>query len=162
MTEPFAQLNSWDNLLRAYRQASRGKRGQPNVAAFEHRLEDHLLELQRDLRGRTYEPGAYLSFYIEEPKRRLISAAPFRDRVVHHALCNVIEPAFERSFVADSYANRSSGIPSFWTRGFPRKALKIKKKCVILWPSHNDWRRENGQADGSDVHTGSGIREHSL
>ena len=48
----------------------------------------------------------YDSFYIHEPKRRLISAAPFRDRVVHHALCNVIEPIFERSFIHDSYANR--------------------------------------------------------
>jgi RNA-directed DNA polymerase len=56
--------------------------------------------------SRRYRPGAYESFYIHEPKRRLISAAPFRDRVVHHALCNLIEPVFERSFIADSYANR--------------------------------------------------------
>ncbi len=46
------------------------------------------------------------SFYIHEPKRRLISAAPFKDRVAHHALCNVIEPLIERSFFFDSYANR--------------------------------------------------------
>jgi hypothetical protein len=51
-------------------------------------------------------PGRYQSFYIHEPKRRLISAAPFRDRVVHHALCNLIEPIFERSFIFDSFANR--------------------------------------------------------
>jgi hypothetical protein len=55
---------------------------------------------------RCYRPGSYESFYIHDPKRRLISAAPFRDRVVHHALCNLIEPILERSFVADSYANR--------------------------------------------------------
>jgi retron-type reverse transcriptase len=54
----------------------------------------------------SYRPGPYTSFYIHEPKRRLISAAPFRDRVAHHALCNVIEPPFERSFIYDSYANR--------------------------------------------------------
>jgi len=53
-----------------------------------------------------YRPGAYTHFYIHEPKRRRISAAPFRDRVVHHALCNVIEPLFERRFIPDSYANR--------------------------------------------------------
>jgi RNA-directed DNA polymerase len=51
--------------------------------------------------------GPYHSFFIHEPKRRLISAAPFRDRVVHHALCNLIEPIFERSFIDDSYANRA-------------------------------------------------------
>jgi len=103
----YTQLCSWDNLLLAYRKAAKGKRGHPNVAAFEYRLEDNLLELQRELRAQTYQPGRYTSFYIHEPKRRLISAAPFRDRVVHHALCNVIEPIFERSFIDDSYANRA-------------------------------------------------------
>lgn len=102
----YTQLTSWDNLLLAYRKASKGKRGQPNVAAFEHCLEENLLQLQAKLRAQTYQPGPYNSFYIHEPKRRLISAAPFRDRVVHHALCNLIEPIFERSFIHDSYANR--------------------------------------------------------
>jgi hypothetical protein len=102
----FAQLCSWDNLLLAYRRASRGKRGQANVAAFEFHLEDNLFRLQEQLLAGSYRPGAYTSFYIHEPKRRLISAAPFRDRVVHHALCNLIEPLFERTFIADSYANR--------------------------------------------------------
>jgi len=64
------------------------------------------VQLRQELVGKTYAPGSYYSFYIHEPKRRLISAAPFRDRVVHHALCNVIEPIFERSFIHDSYANR--------------------------------------------------------
>jgi retron-type reverse transcriptase len=100
------QLYSWENLLLAFRRAAKGKRGFANVAAFEYRLEDHLLELQRELASRTYQPGAYHNFHIHEPKRRLISAAPFRDRVVHHALCNLIEPVFERLFIPDSYANR--------------------------------------------------------
>ncbi|MFQ5614651.1 MAG: reverse transcriptase domain-containing protein, partial [Anaerolineae bacterium] len=102
----YAQLCTWDNLLLAYRKASKGKRGKPSVAAFEHRLEDNLLQLQAELRTHTYRPESYVSFYIHEPKRRLISAAPFPDRVVHHALCNVIEPLFERRFIHDSYANR--------------------------------------------------------
>jgi hypothetical protein len=50
-------------------------------------------------------PGGYVQFEIAAPKRRLISAAPFRDRVVHHALCNLIEPIFEVRFIPDSYAN---------------------------------------------------------
>ncbi len=107
MTEPtFAHLCDWENLLWAYYRASKGKRGHPNVAAFEYALEDNLLALQTELHSRAYRPGAYVSFAIHEPKRRLISAAPFRDRVVHHALCNLIEPLFERAFIADSYANR--------------------------------------------------------
>jgi len=102
----YSLLCSWDNLLLAYRKASKGKRGQPNVAAFEYRLEDNLLHLQRQLLEKAYQPGKYHSFHIHDPKKRLISAAPFRDRVVHHALCNLIEPIFERSLIFDSYANR--------------------------------------------------------
>jgi RNA-directed DNA polymerase len=102
----YAQVYDWDNLLLAYRKASRGKRGKAPAARFEYRLEDNLVTLQEELRDKTYRPGTYHSFYIHEPKRRLISAAPFRDRVAHHALCNVIEPIFERSFIYDSYANR--------------------------------------------------------
>jgi hypothetical protein len=103
----YTRLISWDNLLLAYRKASKGKRGQPNVAAFEHDLEDNLWQLQSELGSKTYCPGPYTSFFIHEPKRRLISAAPVRDRVVHHALCNLIEPILDHNFIADSYANRT-------------------------------------------------------
>jgi retron-type reverse transcriptase len=102
----YPQICAWGNLEQAYRRARKGKRGQPPAANFERRLEDNLVELQNDLIQHTYQPGAYHSFYIHEPKRRLISAAPFRDRVVHHALCAIIEPLFERRFIFDSYANR--------------------------------------------------------
>ncbi len=99
-------LHEWDNLLLAYRKASKGKRGHADVAEFEYRLEDNLLQLQSELQSQAYQPGEYHSFYIHDPKKRLISAAPFRDRVAHHALCNIIEPVFEKSFIFDSYANR--------------------------------------------------------
>lgn len=102
----FDVLASWENLYVAYRRAISGKRSRPSAAAFEYAVEEQLLDLQHELQCKTYLPGAYTSFLIHEPKRRLISAAPFRDRVVHHALCNLIEPIFERSFIFDSYANR--------------------------------------------------------
>lgn len=102
----YDQLITWDNLLLAYKRASKGKRGHANVAAFEYHLEDNLLTLQDELRSQQYRPGKTVNFVIHEPKRRVISAAPFRDRVVHHTLCNLIEPSFERSFISDSYANR--------------------------------------------------------
>jgi retron-type reverse transcriptase len=103
----FEQLTSWDNLLNAYKKACKGKRGKPNVAEFEYHLEENLLTIQQALRSKTYVPSKYYSFHIHEPKKRLISAAAFKDRVVHHALCNLIEPVFDRSFIYDSYANRS-------------------------------------------------------
>jgi retron-type reverse transcriptase len=102
----YPEVTRFENLLRAYHKAARGKRSQPHVAAFEFELERNLFTLQQELEDKTYRPGSYYSFYICDPKHRLISAAPFRDRVVHHALCNVIEPVFERTFIGDSYANR--------------------------------------------------------
>jgi len=102
----YLQICAWENIYSAWRKARKGKRGREPAAAFEFDLESNLVQLQRELANKTYRPGPYTSFYIHDPKRRLISAAPFRDRVVHHALCNVIEPLFERRFIFDSYANR--------------------------------------------------------
>lgn len=99
-------VTSFANLLQAAKQAQRGKRFRSNVLAFNFQLESELEQLQRELMTHTYRPGAYRTFDIYEPKRRMISAAPYRDRVVHHALCNVIMPIFERAFIHDSYANR--------------------------------------------------------
>jgi hypothetical protein len=76
------------------------------VAAFHFNLEGELLTLRDELISKTYQPGPYRAFTIRDPKKRLISAAPYRDRVVHHALCRVIEPVFERGFIFSSYANR--------------------------------------------------------
>jgi RNA-directed DNA polymerase len=100
------QVAAWENLLLAWRKAARGKRGKPGAATFEHQLADRLLGLRSALLEGRWEPGGYVHFEIHEPKRRRISAAPFADRVVHHALCNLIEPVFERRFIPDSYANR--------------------------------------------------------
>lgn len=102
----FPQVCAFENLYRAFRRARRGKRDREEVAAFEYDLEDNLLKLQAELQTSTYRPGPYRNFWVHEPKRRKISAAPFRDRVVHHALCQVIEPIFERTFIHDSYACR--------------------------------------------------------
>jgi hypothetical protein len=100
------QVASWDNLLLAWRKAARGKRGKRGAAVFEHQLADRLLALQGGLLDGAWRPRGYVHFEIREPKRRRISAASFADRVVHHALCNRIEPLFERRFIPDSYANR--------------------------------------------------------
>ncbi|MDP3001138.1 MAG: hypothetical protein Q8N47_26890, partial [Bryobacterales bacterium] len=102
----YEQVITFENLLGAAYRARRGKRLRPDVAAFHFDLESQLLGLRDELAAKTYQPGAYRAFYIQDPKKRLISAAPYRDRVVHHALCTVIEPVFERGFIYDSYANR--------------------------------------------------------
>ncbi|QLH38174.1 MAG: RNA-dependent DNA polymerase [Defluviicoccus sp.] len=106
MSDAFKHLCSWENLLVAWRTAARGKRGTRSVARFEYRAEEHLHALREQLLAGTYRPGPYVHFHISDPKRRKISAVRFEDRVAHQALCNVIEPRFERLFIPDSYANR--------------------------------------------------------
>lgn len=103
----FPQIAAFDNLYAAFLQARRGKRRQPGVAAFEFNLEEELWTVQAQLQRGSYRPGRYTHFTIYENKARRISAAPFRDRVVHHALTQVIEPIWERRFIHDSYACRA-------------------------------------------------------
>jgi retron-type reverse transcriptase len=102
----YPRLTSFASLQAAARRAQRGKRYRPAVLAFNANLEAELLRLQEELRSFIYSPGPYRQFPIRDPKPRLISAAPFRDRVVHHALCAAIVPPLERGFHRGSFANR--------------------------------------------------------
>ena len=102
----FDEIASFPALLQAARNAARGKRAKPGAAAFLANLEPEVLRLERELGSGSYGPGRYTVIQIRDPKHRTVSAAPFRDRVVHHALCAVVEPIFERGFIHDSYANR--------------------------------------------------------
>jgi retron-type reverse transcriptase len=103
----YPKIYDFENLYQAHRQARRGgKRKRPEVADFEHNLAENLLQLQTELREHTYQPGPYRHFIVIERKERKISAAPYRDRVVHHALMNIIQPIFEARFIHDSYACR--------------------------------------------------------
>ncbi|MGE4091894.1 MAG: hypothetical protein AB7G75_13740 [Candidatus Binatia bacterium] len=104
--ELWNSLTSFANLYRAAYQVLRGKRDLQRAGDFFRDLEDNLLRLQEELRAQTYHPGSYHTFWITTPKRRMISAAPLRDRIVHHALINMIEPIFERRFIHHSYACR--------------------------------------------------------
>ncbi len=102
----FEEICSFENLLKAAKKAQRGKRFKKPTAEFNLRLEEELLELQKELKEQTYRTGRYKQFLIYDPKRRLISALPYRDRVVQHALCNIIEPIFDSGLIFDAYACR--------------------------------------------------------
>lgn len=102
----FDRIAAFQPLCEAAQRAARGKRGKPGVAAFLAGLERNVLRIEEALQAGTWEPGAYTVMDVTDPKPRRVSAAPFRDRVVHHALCHVVEPIFESGFVFDSYANR--------------------------------------------------------
>jgi len=102
----YPRITAFSTLLAAFRKASKGRRYRPDVLAFGSNLEGELFRLQHELQSFSYVPGPYHQFTIREPKPRLVSAAPFRDRVVHHALVAVIGPPLERHFISTSYANR--------------------------------------------------------
>lgn len=103
----FDRIVSFESLHRAAFEVLRGKRGREHAGDLFRDLEGTLIRLQRELLDGTYQPGAYRAFWIREPKARLISAAPLRDRIVHHALIAAIEPHFERGFIDHSYACRT-------------------------------------------------------
>ena len=122
---------AFDNLYRAYLKARKGKPNALDVARFELNLERNLLRLQWQLQQGRYQPGDYRFFTLYERKPRLIAAAPFVDRVVHHALLNVIEPVLDKQFISDSYACRKGkGVHAavdryqYWAKHY-RYALKM-------------------------------------
>ena len=100
------ELYSYDNLLLAYKKARKHKTLKQYVIDFEKNLKHNLLMLQVELQLKSYRPKPLETFIIRDPKTRKISKSDFRDRVIHHALCDIIEPIFDRTFIYDSYANR--------------------------------------------------------
>ncbi len=103
----FERIVALDNLIAAGNAALRGKRSRMPGAAFLLDFEKEVFALHEELRVGSYRHGGYHYFTIFEPKQRVVAAAPFRDRVVHHAIVRVIEPIFERRFIEDSFACRA-------------------------------------------------------
>jgi len=118
----FRGIASFENLLLADRKARRGKGVKRDILAFWLDAERELLRLRDELLSRTWRPGGYRQFVAHESKDRLISAAPYRDRVVHHALMNVIGPILERSFIHDSWASREG-------KGTHRALVRAARFC---------------------------------
>ena len=88
--------------------ARKNKTSKFYVKLFEENLEENLREIQRELESQTYEPTALKKFIIRDPKTRVIRKSIFKDRIVHHAIVNVLEPIYEKIFIFDSYANRKT------------------------------------------------------
>lgn len=116
------RITCWENLESAMRCAARGKADRRPVQRFLGDAEKELLVLQEDLRTGTYRPRPYTQFRIRDPKPRTISCADFRDRVVHHAVCDVAGPLLERRMVSDSYACRAG-------KGTHRAVLQAQRYC---------------------------------
>lgn len=95
-----------DNLYLAYYKASRGKHGKTDVSAFAKHIDENLQKIRRQFLLGDFDIGHYRYFSIFDPKKRLICAASFPERVMHHAVMNVCHPYFERNLIGDTYATR--------------------------------------------------------
>jgi retron-type reverse transcriptase len=103
----FSEIADFDNLWSAYLSARKGKRFHNEVAIFSARLEENLINIHNHLLWGTWQPGTARNFVYLEPKRREITAPPFADRVVHHAIYRVVRPLFDKKFIHHSYACRN-------------------------------------------------------
>lgn len=102
----YERLCSLENLEDAYWKARRHKTNNPRVKEFDKNWRLHLCNLMRELRNQTYRPQPLRKFVLRDPKTRVICVSEFRDRVVHHALVNILQPIFQPRFIYDSYASQ--------------------------------------------------------
>lgn len=116
-----------DALLRAYEDARRNKRGSRSCFEFERHLGWNLTRLVEELAADTYRPRDYFTFWVYEPKPRLIHAPAFRDRVVQHAIYRVIGPIFERGFIDQSFACRA-GMGTHAAADYAQAALQTSPR----------------------------------
>jgi len=134
----YEKLCSTENLKLAFRKARKGKSKRNYVIEFEANLENELLKLKEELETFIYKPRPLKTFVIRDPKTRKISASHFRDRVVHHALCNIIEPIFDKTFICDSCANRKNKGTSYALKRFDSFLRKVSQNGKLLKNAKNN------------------------
>lgn len=102
----YQKVCSYENIVLAWKKARKGKTLKQYVIDFEKDIKNNLALLRVELLLHSYRPKPLNTFILRDPKTRMISVSDFRDRIVHHAICNIIEPIFDKNFIFDSYANR--------------------------------------------------------
>lgn len=102
----YSELCSYENLYKAYLNARKSKRYRNEVLEYTFNLEENLAILNEELTNHTYKVGGYREFYVHEPKKRLIMALPFNDRVVQWAIYQLLNPVFDKGYMEDSYGCR--------------------------------------------------------
>ncbi len=102
----FDKIINLENLFLAWGEFKKGKTSKPDVAKFELELEQNIIQLHHDLQNGTYHHSPYKGFYITDPKVRHVHKATVRDRVLHHAIFNTLNPLFENGFISSSFSCR--------------------------------------------------------
>ena len=121
----YQEIYSKKNLVLAWRKARKRKTQRQDVLEFEKNVTSNLNQLQQELIEQIYFPKPLETFVVRDPKKRKISKADFRDRIIHHALCNVIEPIFDKTFIYDNCANRKGKGSLFALNQFDKYKRKV-------------------------------------
>ena len=126
------RIYSWENLLDAYHEAASEKWYRDDVAAFAANLEENLISIQNDLTWHTYKVGRYREFYVYEPKKRLVMALGFRDRVVQWAIYLQVNQQLDNGMIYHSYGCRVG-------KGTTRAADKLPDWCTLVGRKPERW-----------------------
>jgi len=102
----FEQIYDYKNILLAWKKTQKLRKYENDIMLFRKNLDENLIIIQNELIWKTYNVSPYKNFIIYEPKKRIISALPVKDRIIQHALVNIIEPIIDKYFIFDSHACR--------------------------------------------------------
>ena len=142
----YPKIYDMKNLILAYKKARKGKTKKQYVKKFEDNLAYNLKIIHDEIKNQIYYPRSLTTFILRDPKTRKISKADFRDRVVHHAIINIIEPIFDQTFIHDSCANRKEKGTLFTIKRLNKFLRKISKNntgpCFILKADIKHYFRE--------------------
>jgi len=123
----YKKLTSFRNLYFAYKDCLKRKRNTKSAQEIEPIYENILWRIKRELENKTWRPRPYRAFVVKEPSFREIFAADFQDRIVHHALCRIINPILEPTFIFHSYACRKKKGTHLAVKNLQKSLLECSK-----------------------------------
>ena len=121
----------------AYEKAKRRKYNKSYIIEFEKNWKYNLCVLLEQLKNKTYEPKPLRKFILRDPKTRTISVSYFGDRIIHHALINMLEQIFEPIFIHDSYASRKGKGTLKAIERFDYFKRKVSKNGMLIKNARN-------------------------
>lgn len=127
----YERIASMPNLILAWRKARKGKTKKLYIVEFEKNTRENLLALRSELLAENYNPRSMKTFILRDPKTRKISKSDFRDRIIHHAIVNILEPIFDKTFIEDSCANRKGKGNLYALKRFYKFIRKVSRNGKV-------------------------------
>ncbi len=147
----YNHIISFENLILAWKKARKNKTKKNYVIEFEKYLFYNLLALHYELKYLSYSPKALVTFILRDPKTRKISKSEFRDRIVHHAIVNILEPIFNKTFIHDSCANRIGKGNLFAIKRFYKYIRKVSRNGLVAKNKFRDNNYVSGYCLKADI-----------